>query len=140
MKKRILVVDDEPAFSLVFRRALPDYEIRAECDPKLAIDAAEEFHPDVLLLDLVMPDIPGLLLAKILACHPVLGDIPIIFVSAMVQDRGQGDGPVWIGPHPAFGKPFSLFALKQCIAEQMEHRQLSAYPAPNVKQAVIAGM
>jgi CheY-like chemotaxis protein len=119
MRKRILVVDDEPGMAHVFGRALSDYEIRAESDPKAAIKTAKEFRPDVLLLDLIMPDIPGNVLAEKIRGEPELRKVPIIFISAAVHTRNQEEEPVWIGPYPAFGKPFSIRALRRCIAEQI---------------------
>jgi DNA-binding response OmpR family regulator len=119
MKKRILVVDDEPAIGNAFRCALRDFEVRVESDPKAAIDAAKKFRPDVLILDLIMPDIPGNLLAKRIMREPEFEKLPIIFISAAVHHRDQNEEPVWIGPFPAFGKPFSVDALRQCIARQI---------------------
>jgi putative two-component system response regulator len=119
MRKRILVVDDEPAMGRVFRCALRDYEVRVENDPRTAIEAAKEFRPDAFLLDLIMPDVPGNVLAENIMREPELRTVPIIFISAMVHTRDQSEDPVWIGPFPAFGKPFSVHALKRCIAEQI---------------------
>jgi two-component system OmpR family response regulator len=119
MSKRILVVDDEPAMGHVFRCALREYEVHFENDPKAAIDTAKEFRPDVFLLDLVMPDIPGNILAENIMREPGLEKVPIIFVSAVVHTRDQVEEPVWIGPFPAFGKPFCIHALRRCIARQI---------------------
>jgi len=119
MKKRILVVDDDPAIGKAFRCALRDYEVRVENDPKAAIDVAKEFRPDVFLVDLIMPDIPGNLLAQNIMCEPKLREVPIIFVSGVVHTRDQIVEPVWIGPFPAFGKPFCIHALRRCIARQI---------------------
>jgi len=119
MRKRILVVDDEPSMGHVFRCALREYEVRVENDPKAAIDAAKEFRPDVLLLDLIMPDIPGNVLAQNIMREPQLREVPIIFISAVVHTGEQVEEPVWIGSFPAFGKPFCIHALRRCIARQI---------------------
>jgi len=119
MRKRILVVDDEPAMGHVFRCALAEYEVRAETDPTLAIDVAKEFRPHVFLLDLIMPDIPGNVLAETIMRQPGLGEVPIIFISAVVHTREQFEEPIWIGAFPAFGKPFCMHALRKCIERQI---------------------
>jgi DNA-binding response OmpR family regulator len=139
MKKRILVVDDEPAFVQMFGRAMPDYEVRVEGNPTEAINAVREFRPDVLLLDLVMLIIPGNVLAKEIKSHPDLHNIPITFVSAMVHDWGQGEEPVWIGRYPAFGKPFNLGALRECIMRQIAVIDSSDYGVQRMRKGHIAG-
>ena len=57
-KKRILVVDDEPSITRLLKLNLEqtgDYEVATENSPKAAVAAAEEFQPELLLLDVVMP-------------------------------------------------------------------------------------
>jgi CheY-like chemotaxis protein len=119
MRKRVLVIDDEPSMGHVFRCVLRDYEVRAVTDPTVAIEAAKEFRPDVFLLDLIMPGISGDVLARNIRREPCLCEVPIIFISAVVHGRDQDGEPVWIGQFPAFGKPFSIEALKRCIARQV---------------------
>ena len=119
MKKRILVIDNEPTFAELLPRAMPQYEFRIESDPKLVFDAAHEFRPDLFLLDLVMPEINGVDLAALIACDPLLQRTPVVFISALVHTREPTEEPASIGNYPAFGKPFSIEALKKCIDQQL---------------------
>jgi len=62
MKKRILVVDDEPAASLFIKGSLEAtelYEVRTENQGRKAIEEARKFQPDLILLDVLMPDMLG---------------------------------------------------------------------------------
>ena len=73
--KRILVVDDEQGFTMLLKMNLEKkggYEVRVENDATKALDAAREFRPQVVLLDVVMPEMDGgdvaLSFRKILGC------------------------------------------------------------------------
>lgn len=137
-KKRILVVDDQTDFALL-RRAMPEYEVQTESDPHKALAVAKRTPPDLMLLDLVMPEIHGLALARAFRRDRGLKHVPIIFVSALVHSIGEDEGPVLIGEYPAFGKPFRIEALKQCIAQQLEGDASAISGLRRVKIGTIAG-
>lgn len=88
-KKRILVVDDEMNIANLLKMRLEsagEYEVKAIFD---AIDILNDIHifkPDVILLDLLMPDIGGLEVCRRLNDDPIAGAIPIIIVSALSSD------------------------------------------------------
>ena len=61
-KSRILVVDDEKVTTRLLRMTLEQtgkYEVRAENDSRVVVQAALEFHPDLVVLDVIMPDMDG---------------------------------------------------------------------------------
>jgi DNA-binding response OmpR family regulator len=116
VKKKILVVDDETDFALL-QKVMPEYEIRVETRAEAALDAAKCFHPDVFLIDLILPDIHGLELARRIRRDRHLRRAPIVFVSALVHFSEDCDGPVLIEEFPAFGKPFAMEGLKRCIEQ-----------------------
>ena len=137
-RKRILVVDDQTDFALL-RRAMPEYEIQMETEPRAALASVRRSPPDLLLLDLVMPEIHGLALARALRRDRELKKIPIVFVSALVHSLDNDDGPVLIGEYPAFGKPFRIEALKQCIAQQLQGDTATMRGLRRVNIGMIAG-
>ncbi|MEA3208865.1 MAG: two-component system, OmpR family, response regulator [Chthoniobacter sp.] len=113
-KKRILVVDDEQGFTRLLKMALSGYEIREVNDPSLALDVAREFRPDLMLLDVVMPDLDGGDLATQLQAEPTLANVPIIFVTAIVSPK-EGESERTIGGFPFIAKPVARDTLIRCI-------------------------
>src|SRR5947209_2782253 len=81
----ILLVDDDPAILRAVRRALEgyDYLVRALDAGAGVLEAAHEFRPDVILLDLVLPDTDGITLCSELRPH---SEAPIIVLSAVGDD------------------------------------------------------
>ena len=88
--RRVLLVDDEPAFARMVKRNLEaagNYAVKVVNESPAAYKAACQFHPDILLLDVVMPQADGGDVARQIRKHPQTEQIPIIFVSAMVSPR-----------------------------------------------------
>ncbi len=116
IKPRILIVDDEPAFirllSLILERT-GRYSVRQESEATRAIAVAEEFHPDLILLDFIMPRSDGLSIAQQLRSDPRFSQVPIVFLSATVLATGVG-APT-IGGFPAYTKPIGVGELLKAI-------------------------
>ncbi|MFA5093695.1 MAG: response regulator [Candidatus Omnitrophota bacterium] len=84
--KRILIIDDEEDFARFIKKNLEETgEFKAEMlnDAKDVLKGAKLFMPDLILLDLVMPDIGGLEVCEILNNDKDTQEIPIIIVSAL---------------------------------------------------------
>ena len=84
--KTVLVVDDEPDALRLFRRMLSsadrDYRVLRASDGKQALSILREQRPDVILLDLMMPELDGFQLLAIKEQDPNLHEIPVILISA----------------------------------------------------------
>jgi len=93
-KQSILVVDDSPGNITVLSGLLrKDYKVKAATNGRDAIAIARsEPHPDLILLDVMMPDIDGYEVCRILKSDPATKNIPVIFVTAMseIQDEQKG--------------------------------------------------
>jgi DNA-binding response OmpR family regulator len=137
-KKKILVVDDETDFSLL-QRVMPEYEIHVETRAAMALAVAKRIRPDVFLIDLVMPDIHGMALARDIRRERHFKKVPIVFVSALVHFSEECDEPVLVGEFPAFGKPFRIEALKRCIEEQIHGDPSAMTGLRRVNIGTIAG-
>lgn len=84
-KYTILVIDDKSENLHYLNKILEeeDYTIRATIDPLFAIESSKSFPPDLILLDIKMPQIDGFEVCKLLKKDEKLKNIPIIFISAL---------------------------------------------------------
>jgi two-component system phosphate regulon response regulator PhoB len=92
--KKILVVDDEHDVTelLEYKLRQEGFEVKAINDPLLIMGTARQFQPDLLILDIMMPEISGLQICRMLRADPVMKDIPVIFLTARgeTEDRVKG--------------------------------------------------
>ena len=87
-EKRILLVDDEKSFTNILKLNLEEtgsYVVRVENWPEDAHQAAREFKPHIVFLDIIMPRLPGGNVAAQIDEDPDLKDTPIIFLTAAVR-------------------------------------------------------
>src|ERR1041385_1981538 len=85
---RILIVDDEESFTRLLKLNLEvggAYRVRSENHAPHAVAAAKEFMPDLILLDVMMPEMDGGDVASALQADPELKHIPIVFLTAAVK-------------------------------------------------------
>jgi CheY-like chemotaxis protein len=110
-KKRVLLVDDEKSFTTLLKLNLEEtgnYEVRVENWAEDAFNAARQFKPDLILLDIIMPRLPGGNVAAQMAEDPELKDIPIVFLTAAVRRHQVEDHEGVICDHPCLAKPASM--------------------------------
>lgn len=98
-KSKILVVDDEAGLTRMLKLNLENtgkFEIRTENQGANTLNAALEFRPDLILLDIMMPDMIGSEVAAVLLENEELKDIKIIFLTALVskQEIETTDGKI----------------------------------------------
>ncbi len=92
-KWRVLVVDDEPNNLQLMRQILKEkHQLSLALDGHKAIEATRKIHPDIILLDIMMPDMDGYETCVRLKSDPRTAKIPVIFVTAMgeVEDESRG--------------------------------------------------
>ena len=86
MMKKILVVDDDPNNLQVLRQILKEkYHLIFANHGAKALDAAITHHPDLILLDVMMPGMNGYEVCEKLKKTPSTHDIPVIFVTAVAR-------------------------------------------------------
>lgn len=89
----LLVVDDEPLNLQVLRQILQqDYQLIFARDGEKALALAQAEHPQLILLDIMMPGLTGLETCQRLKQNPQTQDIPVIFVTALADDRDETEG------------------------------------------------
>lgn len=111
-KKQILVVDDEPDVTELVKYKLEQdgYACEVINDPLVFISKARAVQPDLILLDIMMPELNGLQLCKIIRSDPQMQSIPIIFLTARgeAEDRVKG---LESGADDYVAKPFNTKEL-----------------------------
>ena len=123
-KKRVLVVDDEDSNILLLTRILStEYTVYASTDGQDAIEAAEELLPDIILLDIVMPDMDGYAVITALKSSGKTKAIPVIFLTAMTSPEDEIKG-LTLGAVDYIFKPFSRDLLLKRVDM---HLQLKRY-------------
>ena len=125
-KKRILVVDDEAGVTTMTKLSLEktsQYEVQVENRSTRALEAARRFDPDMILLDITMPEMDGTEVASQIRADPVLKNTPIVFLTAIVSHFETGDSELRRGNQIFLSKPVSLKTLLECI-EQHARKQL----------------
>ena len=122
MKKRIFVIDDEPDFTQLLRLSLEAqgyYHVGEENDALQAVAAARLFDPDLIVLDIMMPDVDGSEVAAQIRRDPVLRDIPILFLTALVSDGDAPQGMCNSGGQVFLPKSIEIERLMECIEEKL---------------------
>jgi CheY-like chemotaxis protein len=125
-KPRILIIDNNRNFTYAAKRALEKtgrYVVGEENDPTKAHQTAREVKPDLILLDILMPETDGGEVAARIHSDPALQRIPIVFLTALVT-KAEGRSGLNIQGHPFLAKPITLPELVGSIEEN-----LSAHPA-----------
>ena len=117
--KKILVIDDEESIGVVVKRNLEltgEFSVFVAENGKDGITLAKLEKPDLILLDVMMPDMDGQDVAKALEQEPTTKAIPIIFLTAIVtHDDIGGESMAGIGGHNYIAKPVSAAKLITCI-------------------------
>lgn len=117
-RNKVLVVDDEPDVLLLCRVNLEfeGYQVTEAADGEEALERVREDHPDVILLDVMMPKMDGWQVLSALKSDDDLKDIPVVMLTAKVQDQDQIRG--WSqGVADYVTKPFSPLALSQVLED-----------------------
>jgi CheY-like chemotaxis protein len=120
-QRRILLIDDEPQLTAMVRQALEAtgrYLIKEENHSLRALHAARHFQPDLILLDVIMPDLDGRDVAAEMRADPALQDVPIVFVTSLAPD-GQIGSVGYLGGYTFVAKPFRIADLVHCVDEML---------------------
>src|SRR5262245_46654434 len=109
---RVLVVDDVKANVDMLVEALRgDYKLSVALGGEAALRAVEKHPPDLLLLDIMMPDVDGYEVCRRLRADPATREIPVMFLSSLedVQDKARG---FELGANDYLTKPFEILEVK----------------------------
>ena len=107
-QKKILVVEDENAIRdmISFNLSRAGYDVRPAADGRQAREAIADGHPDLVLMDWMLPDVSGLELTRQLKRDPLTREIPIIMLTARAEEDDRVAG-LEGGADDYIVKPFS---------------------------------
>ena len=92
-KFSVLVVDDEPAnIDILLGILSPYYHVKVAPSGAIALKIVQQFTPDLILLDIMMPEMDGFEVCKQLKTDRLLSQIPVIFVTALTQGENEEKG------------------------------------------------
>lgn len=119
------MVDDEKSFTTLLKLNLEEtghYEVRVENCGEDAFPAAQQFDPDIILLDIIMPRTSGGDVAAQLAEDPKLKNIPIVFLTAAVRRHQVEEHDGIICERPCLAKPASVEEIVAMIEKHARAR------------------
>jgi PAS domain S-box-containing protein len=115
-RKRILVVDDEAvSLHVLIDNLGAQHEVLFATDGKKALAIAAAEAPDLVLLDVMMPEMDGFEVCARLKANPETRDIPVIFVTAAGQEEYETKG-FYLGAVDYITKPFSMRVVQARVA------------------------
>lgn len=113
---KVLVIDDEPLnLQMIGLILSDDYQVMMAKDGNKGLQLALKNKPDLILLDIVMPDLNGYEVAKLLKADPQTSEIPIIFASGKTKEQIQTD----IQHAGYISKPYNKEELLTLIAKTL---------------------
>jgi len=121
---KVIIIDDSK-FSLFLLKQMLEkagYEVKPFMSGKLAISAAEENPPDIILLDITMPEMDGYEVCRILKSNYLLKDIPVIFLSSNSEAFDKIKA-FEMGGADYVSKPFNFEELNARVSLQLRLRQ-----------------
>ena len=124
--KTILTVDDEERVLQLINDILSTkgYDVLTAMSGKEAIRKSKKSLPDLIVMDIMMPDIDGAEAVKLLKEDPTTKDIPILFLSGIImKEEGKSDMDINVGGdfYSALPKPFGADELLTAVDKLLEH-------------------
>ena len=116
-RPRLLLVDDEPTNLQVLRQVLQqEYRLQFATDGQRALELAREHTPDLILLDVMMPNLDGYTTLSEIKKNENLNNIKIIFLSAKTGENDIKKG-LDLGADAYMTKPYSIKKLTEKVEE-----------------------
>jgi len=126
--KKILIIDDEEDFCFFIKKNLEakgNFEVSTSCNAKEALGLAQSLHPDLILLDILMPQQSGTQVAEELKNNNETKNIPIVFVTAIITPEEIEIKGNFIKGNHVLAKPVTMDKLRSIITMLTESRRNS---------------
>ncbi len=123
-KIKVLAIDDEPGATRMMKinlESLGQYQVEMVNDSTQSIATALRFRPDIILLDMVMPNLDGGDVKRLLQENEELKDIPVLFLTALVSDSDTSSDVSLVesGDGIMIPKPVKTEVLRSCIEQTL---------------------
>lgn len=127
MSKSILVVDDEPMTRTLLRMMLApaNFQVFEAEDGADAIEKVREHMPDIIIMDVMMPNMNGLDACQVIRSDETISHIPILILSAKTHPKAVEEG-LEAGATRYLTKPVSRVVLLQHVQEVLSTLELSS--------------
>lgn len=127
MPRSVLIVDDEPGLArvLAIRMKAAGFEARTADGGVAGLESARSAPPDAIVLDVRMPDMDGFEVQARLKADPALRDVPVVFVSANVQDSAR-HAALAAGAFAYLSKPYDAREVVAVVDSAIAARASSA--------------
>jgi CheY-like chemotaxis protein len=121
MKPKLVIADDEADIRRLIVFLLRSYDLYEAQNGRRALEVIREVQPDLVLLDIMMPEMTGLEVLDAMRENPLTASIPAVLLSAKGQaaeiERGLSSGAARY-----LVKPFESQALRTCVAEVLREQ------------------
>lgn len=139
-KPKILAADDTPSNIALLGLLLgEEHEVLFATNGREAVERAHDEHPDLILLDALMPEMDGFEACAALKASPVTAEIPIIFITA-VDDEAEEVRALQLGAHDFISKPIRpaivRARVRNCLELKRQRDALSVLSATDPLTAV----
>ncbi len=135
----VLVVDDTPSnLSLLNQILKANYAVKAANHGLKALEIAHQFQPDLILLDVMMPDIDGYEVCRRLKSHPLTRNIPVIFLTAKTEVEDEALGFA-VGAADFIHKPISPPIVELRVRNHLQIKRSTPAAAKVHRHGVVFG-
>ena len=118
-KPVVLVVDDAPESIDVLRGVLsPEYQVKAAIHGAIALSLIESSPPDLILLDVMMPEMDGFEVCRRLKANPATAQIPVVFVTTLADAGSEGRG-LELGAVDYLTKPYVPALVRSRVSSHL---------------------
>ena len=120
--KKILIIDDEEKITknIKLRLEANGYATEVAFTGKEGIEKANQYKPDLIILDIILPDLSGTEVAEALKSNPKTTNIPVVFLTCLVDKEEEAkDNDYIIGGNTLLGKPYSAEELLGVIKNKL---------------------
>ena len=133
-KPMILIIDDTPGNLMLLGKSLEEeFDLRVATSGSAGLQLAAELSPELILLDVMMPDMDGFEVCRRLKANDLLKGIPVIFVTAMTEMEAEVSG-LQVGAADYITKPINVGIARQRIRNLVERERLRQAAEQNALQ------